>query len=361
VFLKLQSAIWLDRPVGTLSKRILAQAVVPPGALRLILAMIVVVAHYAGFTGNHLHAPIDGVAVSGFFFLSGFWVTRLWDNSYSKLPSPISTFYISRAWRIYPLATIGTLAMVLVADTHVGPGTLLSNLGLIGLGLESGALNPPEWSLAVEVQFYLVAPLLFVLLWSTKWTWPLLGLGGVCWLPHAFGLIDTSLPVFLVPFLLGALYARHPLPETAARFALAGLALFFVFGVLSNATPFTLRLGTTFQRFVILALSASILPYVALSVLRPSSKTDRVLGDLAFPVYIAHWPVYVLLSGVLTHWVLAAMAATMAVSILLWAFVDRPLEKRRRDFVASQRAKPAQVSTDHDGGLTWLSATATEE
>ena len=86
MFIAPENSIWTD---GTLSTRILSKVVVPPGALRLIFASIVVVAHYSIFSGHHLPAPIDGVAVNGFFFLSGYWVTRLWDNTYSKLPSPI--------------------------------------------------------------------------------------------------------------------------------------------------------------------------------------------------------------------------------------------------------------------------------
>ena len=240
--------------------------------------------------------------------------------------------------------------MLILADSHVRAGTLLSNLALIGLRLDKGAINPPEWSLGIEAQFYLAAPLLFVLLRQTKWTWILIGIGSVCWLPHALGRLDTYLPVFLVTFVLGILYARNPVPQTAARFALAGLAFFLVFGVLVNVFP-PLSSGTTYLRFYILALSIAILPYVALSVTKPSSKIDRVLGDLAFPVYIVHWPVFVVVSGLVSRWVVPAMLATMLVSLLLWAFVDRPLERRRRAFVDRQRAAPALASTGYDSGL----------
>ena len=63
-------------------------------------------------SGGFLSTPLDGVAVDVFFALSGYWIARLWDASYSTLPSPISTFYVSRAWRIFPLALIGSLVMV---------------------------------------------------------------------------------------------------------------------------------------------------------------------------------------------------------------------------------------------------------
>jgi len=341
------TAIWSE---GTLAARILSRVVVAPGALRLIFAAIVVVAHYALLAGHPLSAPINGVAVNGFFALSGYWIARLWDSTYSRLPSPTTTFYLSRAWRIYPLALLGTLAMLPLVDFHVGGSTLVPNLALIGLRMQRPVLDPPEWSLAVELQFYLLAPLLLVLVRSTRWVWALFAIGSVFWLRFTFERGDTWLPVFLVFFLAGVLYARHPIPQTAARFALAGLAVFLVFGVLANLLP-PMGAGKTYLRFFILALTIAILPYAALSVTRVSSKSDRALGDLAFPVYIAHWPVFVVVSGLATRWVLPATIATAVVSLLLWGLVDRPLERWRRAFVASRREKPALSLAAYNAAL----------
>jgi len=277
-------------------------------------------------------------------------VTRLWDNSYSKLLAPVTTFYISRAWRIYPLAILGTLAMYPLIETHIGASTMVPNLALIGLRMQRPILNPPEWSLAIELQFYLLAPLLLVLVRSMRWVCALLAIGTVFWLRFTFEHGDTWLPVFLVFFLAGVLYARHPLPQTAARFALGGLALFLVFGVLASVLP-AMGAGKTYLRFYILALTIAILPYAALSVAKVSSKTDRVLGDLAFPVYIAHWPVFVVASGLVSRWILPAMLATAVVSLLLCALVDRPLERWRRAFVASRRARPALTLDAYNAAL----------
>ena len=339
--IKSDTAISTD---GPLSESILSRVVVPPGALRLIFAATVVIAHYALLSDHRLATPIDGVAVNGFFALSGYWITRLWDNTYSKLPTPISTFYISRAWRIYPLALIGTLAMVTI--THTVKGSVLwPNLALIGLRMQRPILNPPEWSLAIELQFYLLAPLLLLLVRSARWVWALLAIGTVFWLRFTFVYGDTWLAVFLVFFIAGVLYARHPMPQMAERFALGSLAVFFVFGLLANMLP-PLSMSTTYLRFYILALTVAIIPYTAMSVAKGSSKTDRMLGDVAFPVYVAHWPVFAVASGLLTHWVAPAIVGTVIVSLLLWALVDRPLERWRRAFVASRRVQPAALFLD---------------
>jgi peptidoglycan/LPS O-acetylase OafA/YrhL len=53
--------------------------VLAPGAMRLLLASLVVTTHYLDWLriGIPWGVPIDGVAVSGFFFVSGFWIATV--------------------------------------------------------------------------------------------------------------------------------------------------------------------------------------------------------------------------------------------------------------------------------------------
>ncbi len=127
--------------------------VLTPGAMRLLLASLVLAIHYLGWLRLPAPGPFDGIAVVGFFFLSGYWIARLWAEKYSRLPRPLLTFYISRALRIYPLATLATLAMVAVPHAHPhGMWRVLTNLALFGISLDGGnAINPPVWSLGTEV------------------------------------------------------------------------------------------------------------------------------------------------------------------------------------------------------------------
>jgi peptidoglycan/LPS O-acetylase OafA/YrhL len=288
-------------------------------------------------SGGFLSAPLDGVAVDVFFALSGYWIARLWDASYSTLPSPISTFYVSRAWRIFPLALVGSLVMVPLAGFPVGPETLLANAFLITLaGPHADVLDPPAWSLAIEVQFYLAAPLILGLARSARWTLILIALGAISWLLFAFMLIGASLPVFLLYFLAGVLYARGVIPQPTPRLVNIGLVLFLVFGVLANAFLPLMEKGPCL-RLYLFALTMTVLPLAAKCVGRHSSERDRMLGDLAFPVYVIHWPMFALTSLMLTHWVLPAVIGTAAVSWLLWALVDRLSEQRRRQFIARRK------------------------
>ncbi len=308
-----------------------------PGALRLVLATTVAAAHYVMLSGGFLSTPLDGVAVHVFFALSGYWIACLWDATYGTLPTPLSTFYLSRAWRIYPLALIGSLVMLPLADFPIGPEALLANATLITLaGLHSEVLNPPAWSLAIEVQFYLAAPLILEMVRSSRWTLILVALGAISWLLFSFILIGASLPVFLLFFLAGALYARGVIPQPTPRLVNIGLSLFLVFGLLANAFLPLMDKGPCL-RLYLFALTMTVLPFAAQCVGRSSSETDRTLGDLAFPVYLIHWPMFALTSLMFTHWVLPAVIGTAAVSWLLWALVDRLSEQRRRQFIARRK------------------------
>jgi hypothetical protein len=85
---------------------------------------------------------------------------------YLKCEHSLLTFYISRVMRIYPLAIVATLLMGVITLTNWE--TVAWNAALFGLKL-GAALNPPAWCLAIEVQFYLIAPLLFWVITDYRW------------------------------------------------------------------------------------------------------------------------------------------------------------------------------------------------
>ena len=307
-----------------------------------MLALIVVVSHYAYLSGNTLGVPIDGPAVVGFFFLSGYWVNVLWDSKYSRTHSPLLTFYISRAWRIYPLAITATVITGIIKSASLSD--IAWNAALFGLKL-GNALDPPAWSLAIEVQFYAVAPFLFVALKSRSTIIGVVMIGAVCWLAFAANLTGTYLWTFILPFALGALYAEGKF-SVSDRMAVASLVGFIVLGIV----PAVLYLVDLMPvaRYVAIALSAVLLPYIAASVLRRSGAFDLWLGNLAYPIYLIHWPMF-LVTKEMQHPVIMAAVLTAGCSILFSLAIDRPLEALRRRFVASRRADDEVVSPPSRG------------
>ena len=68
------------------------------------------------------------------------------------------------------------------------------------------------------------------------------------------------------------------------------------------------------------------------------NKVDRLIGELSYPIYLTHWIVIDLLRLVNTPWVdqyLGELAClcTIGVSIILWYFVDRPIDAWRQSLV----------------------------
>lgn len=314
----------------------ISRAVIPPGAMRLVLALTVVVWHYAVLSGHKPPIPLDGVAVASFFFLSGYWITHLWRSRYEKTDNPVLVFYVSRIWRIYPIATITTLAMALLVGADLA--RLSSNLVLITQRLGS-AINPPAWSLAVELQFYALAPFLLRSRHLRVWLIATGVIGCIGWSRFALGLTGTHMPAFLLPFVLGVAFARNQeaqqLAVRGAPYSVATLAVAII--VLSFAD----LSSDPAQRFAVIALSLIALPAVAASLSVRSSADDRRLGELAYPVYLGHWPAYVVASMVLPispMQIAVAMLLTVGATYALRVFVDVPLERRRQQWV-SERAR----------------------
>jgi peptidoglycan/LPS O-acetylase OafA/YrhL len=310
-----------------------------PGAMRLALATAVVLTHYLGLVGLQMYLPLDGVPVYGFFFLSGYWIARLWDAKYRKTVNPLLTFYVSRAWRIYPIATAATLLMFFL--TRGEWSELLSNLIMIGENGDPQAprlLNPPTWSLVIELQFYVIAPLFIALLRNDVAKLAVLAVGFVFWLIYARGVTQIYLIHFIFLFGLGVAFAHRPLHKLAAVLAPYSLAAVAICAVgATNAAIGGLVAQHGLLRFAAIAIGLLGLPYVAASLGKQSRSHDRVLGDLAYPVYLLHWPAMI----VANQWPTSArlpmaIGLTLLLSLASHAVLDRPSERFRRRFVETR-------------------------
>ena len=255
-----------------------------PGALRLALAIAVMLTHYLPLAGLRMYLPLDGVPVYGFFFLSGFWITRLWENKYQNTNNPLVTFYVSRLWRIYPIASLTTLAMFFLVkgDPAVLPWNLLL-LGENGSPQAGALLNPPAWSLAIELQFYLVAPFL---IWALRYRVALVAtliVGFVFWLVYASGTGQIYLIHFIFLFALGIAFAQRPMNGRAVALSPYSLVALALCGIAAaDATIGALITEHGLLRFAAIATGLLGLPYVAASLTR--SRT-RVIA------YLAIWPI----------------------------------------------------------------------
>lgn len=150
--------------------------------LRAIAVLAVIVYHF-----NSQWLPGGFLGVDVFFVLSGFLITRqLYNELQDTNRIKFSKFFKKRVNRLVPamlFAIVGTLFMVLVFTPFIMPEFKKSALyGMLGLEnwyqlaqnydyfAQSVIPQPLKhfWSLAVEIQFYLLFPCVFLIIYRTS-------------------------------------------------------------------------------------------------------------------------------------------------------------------------------------------------
>ncbi|MEA3638317.1 MAG: acyltransferase [Lamprobacter sp.] len=321
--------------------------------IRLSLALAVMLSH---FPGARLRFNVGVMAVVCFYIISGYLMQKSYLRFRAHGVRPIRGFYRDRLLRLMPLywLVLG-LSLVSLWLLEVPPwlpllaqepgllsvllNTLLLPANYVFPPLEIPALLPhplipPAWSLAAELHFYLLVPLLVGLRPGWLLVLGLLSLGvqaaAVAYDTPVFGADAFGyryLPGVLVFFIFGLLLARSAGALVLLLWA-AVAALFLVvapaYGLLGRGYAQEQWLGAlVFVPVLVLVLGAK----------RPRRLGfDRLLGDLAYPVFIAHFLVFLWVGQWLEvddplFWP-ASLAAVLGLSLLL-SQVQRLFERRR--------------------------------
>ena len=328
-----------------------------PGAFRLWLALVVVLHHIT-------RVEVGKAPVLVFFALSGYWVHRVLSSRYAHTRGPWLTFIISRWWRIAPVMVLSS-ALALGAMAWLGDGALrfvwampvwqsLCTVFVVGYAQLPVRPVGPAWSLDIEMQFYLVAPLLALVVRRSSAVAALaagygLYLAGLMIYP---GVVLTS---FIPFFVIGMVAAQHRW-RPSLRLAEASLAAAIILtaGILvSPWAPQLLGEGGKHWPEVNLLLAALALPQALVSVSNVSGTAaararDAIWADQSYIVYMLHWPAIMLYRGI--HWsgpvdrALGGVLLAVAVAGLAYAvrqFYDLPLNRARGRWVGYRRSSSA--------------------
>ena len=145
--------------------------------LRGVAILMVVVGHGVYInpkSGAFIHDVgaifgVGGHGVTLFFALSGFLISwPFWKLKVGKAKQAVPTGYgWRRFWKIYPPLALSVLVLtpVFIFQNNDWSYVAIAGQWLSGLPFfspVSGKLNPVMWTLVIEVQFYIVLPLLFV-------------------------------------------------------------------------------------------------------------------------------------------------------------------------------------------------------
>ncbi|MHB1080825.1 MAG: acyltransferase family protein [Prosthecobacter sp.] len=212
----------------------------------------------------------------------------------------------------------------------------------------------PAWSLDVEMQFYMLFPLLYCLLERFSLLIKLCFIGLLCIGWSFLSISWNLLPIcfYIGFFILGMLLDRSSWQPSLRllRLSFVGLGLALLFPYFCTdfkylidcqnreppAVPSQQHISVVYD--YVLALLA--FPYIAHSVHVKSDQNDRLWGDFAYPLYLFHWIPLIAFSSInfllqlpsplflLLNWGIMLGGAW-----LIFKYFDQPIDAIRRRLV----------------------------
>ena len=267
-------------------------------------------------------------------------------------PNLVPRFYLQRFFRVYPLALLCILAAIVFniprepfsdVVSHT-PKIIAANLLLIQnlVGGDGKSLIAPLWPLPYAVQFYLILPLLFVLMRKRIPGYLLLLASiGIAFLPlDRFSSALQYLPCFLAGVVA---YEINPEddnlgPPILWPFALIAVAACYVAALRFSSLP---------------AWIASIVVGLSMSFFREFTNEKlasvlEVFARYSYALYIAHLPVlwisFEVVHSPVLRWITFAVLI-IAVPALLHHLVEQPLRVLGNRLISRKRVdKPAAAA-----------------
>lgn len=359
--------------------------------LRGLMTIFVVFSHFVVEVPHGIGVlSLGWVAVIVFFVLSGFLVGRLAIDR-REAGNFLGVFYIRRICRTFPTYLLST-AVILAACAWLAPrdwagatsgaplptwSYFLFVQNVFMVTRDSTGLHwlAPTWTLALEEQFYLLVPLLFLLAPRRAWV-PLLiafcvaGVGLRAWGVFSgligaapLALIPASADVLCAGLLLAVLLADGAIDWARWSLALRAspIALLFV-----AAAAQGLDGGTVGPWFQVLqpALIAAVAALLILALVmgapearRFDAPVLRFCGDISYSVYLTHLAVLGLMHGAILGGepdfatgeqklvTIAAAVVTVGIGWALTRFVEQPLTAWGRGFRWSRAVGTGPAST----------------
>ena len=347
--------------------------------IRAVSFGIVFLAHAAASTGIGKWIP-GYFGLATFFFLSGYLITTLLRIEFDRTEKiAFRDFYLRRVLRIFPpfyliLGLDCVLTLTHVLDNTLWPSAVLAqafHLTNYWIVFHSHApdagwwygLAPGSWifwPLAVEEHFYLVFPLIYLLMRRRKMTpkqqmQALLGLCAAvlvwrCLLVFGFHVTkertyvssDTRVDSILFGCLL-AVYGNPflDMPTCSAEriknfwVPLASVVLIASFGLGRIWHDFDQTLRYTVQGAALIPIFIAAVRYPGWGIFRwLNVPWVRFVGLLSYSLYLLHTTVLYAI-GHHTHWHapavgLASLAVSLGLATLIYHFVEKPCARLRK-------------------------------
>ncbi|KUL97483.1 hypothetical protein DK26_00550 [Bosea sp. WAO] len=322
-------------------------------ALRGVAVSLVLLDHFklGPFTQGFLGVDI-------FFVISGFLITGLITREIADGRFSITEFYLRRAKRLLPaayatilLTSIGAIwflnSIEMAALTRQTIGALTYTINLVlwrevdYFGVAAG-FKPllHMWSLAIEEQFYLLFPIVLLVLPRRAWPAGIVVLGlasfGACialsWkFPTAtFYLLPTRAWELLMGA-WGALLVARGARLRGLSWALApALATISLLAVKSTGWPHP---GVDALLVCAATLVVILVNHAGLSRF-PLTRALALIGNISYSLYLVHWPIVVFMNSVWTappdpNARVGGLLVAVAIACLMYFFVEQPFRRMK--------------------------------
>lgn len=324
------------------------------------VAVIPVVLYHAGFLG--ITGGFTGVDV--FFVISGFLITKIIHQEALEGRFSFVEFYERRFRRIMPaliaviaFVIVGSLFLLLPSQLRQLPAQILGAIFFVAnivLWRQSGYFSTAAeekpllhtWSLGVEEQFYIFAPIFLILLirFAPKLVKPVLVLVTLGSFAASISItpVNPAASFYLLPtraweLAAGSIIALGILSPPKNRIAneflsAAGLLIIFAGMVFIDSTMAfpgaVAALPVVGASLVILSGQGTIAGAVL------SWRPIRWVGLISYSLYLWHWPLIVFgrdagwIDGPISQF--AVVALSIAVAALSWRFVESPFRDKKR-------------------------------
>ncbi len=329
--------------------------------------------------------PGAWASITVFFVLSGFLITSMLVGEHDRTDRiSLPTFYARRAVRLLPPLGITVVLLAIYAAVVTVPDAPQRIWGDVSAAVfyyadvRSASGREPffgylsqAWSLSIEEQFYVVWSLLLVVTLAVgrRWAAYLVAAVGAAtsaafgyWLllrdpqvTHATVLrvyygFGSRADALFVGCLLGLVasggYLDRPSPWVRRLSAVAALASAGLLAWIAVNVTFGTRPSLVVWLPLTIVASVFLITYF---VSCPEGLGSRLvglapfvlIGNLAYTIYLVHWPVYVALSVDTVHWSfwpveVMRLAITFAIALASWILVEQPLMRWRRRVLAEK-------------------------
>lgn len=261
------------------------------GIYRYILAVLVLLSHF----GIYFFGYNQGVsAVVSFFMISGYVITLLIKKHYSSR-GDILSFYLDRALRLFPQFLFYLMITVIIFIIYnektylTGAAQVFTNITMLPLNFfavydDNFILIPQAWSLGLELQFYILIPIILIFKAESLVLKASIALASFAYVQifnadyFGYRMITGTLFIFIIGTFLTDVHSNKKEISLTYLFMVAVFFLSIHIDEFKNSRTTELSIGFIFGLPLVLALNK----------LNIKSFTDRLLGNLSYGVYLNH-------------------------------------------------------------------------